>query len=147
MPTIHQKIHVRELNITVDSPKSNFQSYAGVDADLLNIGIATGAPLDLDSEGSRVVSYRTRNSNRATSTTQSPPSFQPVVGRPKTTSHPKTPFERLAVDYKERLTGAGDMDKFLKTIYSNAYIALVDAKEASSVRIPLIMRRAQAEFG
>ncbi|ETN84817.1 hypothetical protein NECAME_16999 [Necator americanus] len=114
MPTIHQKIHVRELNITVDSPKSNFQSYAGVDADLLNIGIATGAPLDLDSEGSR---------------------------------HPKTPFERLAVDYKERLTGAGDMDKFLKTIYSNAYIALVDAKEASSVRIPLIMRRAQAEFG
>ncbi|KIH58968.1 copper/zinc superoxide dismutase [Ancylostoma duodenale] len=60
------------------------------------------------------------------------------------TPPPKTPFERLAVDYKERLTGAGDMDKILKSLYSNAYIALVDAKEASSVRIPLSMRRAQA---
>ncbi|VDO25946.1 unnamed protein product [Heligmosomoides polygyrus] len=46
---------------------------------------------------------------------------------------PKTTFERLAVDYKERLTGAGDMDKILKSLYSNAYIALVDAKDASNI--------------
>uniref|UniRef100_A0A7I4YDE2 Mucin-5AC n=1 Tax=Haemonchus contortus TaxID=6289 RepID=A0A7I4YDE2_HAECO len=117
----------------------------GVDADLLNIGLATGAPLDLEAEGAQVVPYRTRNVP-ATSTSL-PPAAVPVFHkaphvRPKSTTKPKTAFERLAVDYKERLTGAGDMDKFLKSIYSNAYIALIDAKEAPNVRLPLNMRRA-----
>ncbi|VDO77885.1 unnamed protein product [Haemonchus placei] len=117
----------------------------GVDADLLNIGLATGAPLDLEAEGAHVVPYRTRNV--PATTTSLPPAAVPVFHkaphvRPKSTTKPKTAFERLAVDYKERLTGAGDMDKFLKSIYSNAYIALIDAKEAPNVRLPLNMRRA-----
>ncbi|KHJ79735.1 hypothetical protein OESDEN_20609, partial [Oesophagostomum dentatum] len=147
-PIAERKINIKELNSTVNDPSSLRRSFGGVDADLLNLGIVTGAPLDLESEGSNVVAYRTRNVNRISSTTQQPPAVQrSVVGRAKATSHPKTPFERLVVDYKERLTGAGDMDKFLKSLYSNAYIALIDAKEASSVRIPLSMRRAQAGLG
>ncbi|CAJ0600534.1 unnamed protein product [Cylicocyclus nassatus] len=147
-PINHQKLHIRDLNSTVEKSKL-LSSYGGIDADLLNnIALATGAPLDLEAEGTQLVAYRARNTGRAPSTTLAPSTIsRSMVGRPKTTSPPKTPFERLAVDYKERLTGAGDMDKFLKTIYSNAYIALVDAKEASSVRIPMSMRRAQASLG
>ncbi|RCN35840.1 hypothetical protein ANCCAN_18287 [Ancylostoma caninum] len=62
---LHQKILVRELNVSVDNPnpKPNAQ-YGGVDADLLGIGFPTGAPLDLENEGNRLVAYRTRNLNK-----------------------------------------------------------------------------------
>ncbi|KAK5975957.1 hypothetical protein GCK32_020174, partial [Trichostrongylus colubriformis] len=124
------------------------KSYGGIDADLLGIGLATGAPLDLEMEGSRVVPYRTRNVPRATSTeTPPPPVLQKQTHvRAKGITKPKTAFERLAVDYKERLTGAGDMNKILKSLYSNAYIALVDAKEAPNVRLPLNIRRAELQY-
>ncbi|KAK6011790.1 hypothetical protein OSTOST_23114, partial [Ostertagia ostertagi] len=131
-----------------ENTRAERRSYGGADADLLGIGLATGAPLDLENEGGRVVPYRIRNIPRASS-----PDLPPVAAvhnqphaRMKNTVKPKTAFERLAVDYKERLTGAGDMDKILKTLYSNAYIALVDAKEAPNVRLPLNIRRAELQY-
>lgn len=143
-------LHVRDgSNVTTERNTVRPKSYGGDDADLLNIGLATGAPLDIESEASRLVAYRTRNMQRASSPPEpTTPVFPktPIV-RTKNTAQPKTTFERLAVDYKERLTGAGDMDKILKSLYSNAYIALVDAKDASNVRIPLSMRRAELRYG
>ncbi|WKX98519.1 hypothetical protein Q1695_013867 [Nippostrongylus brasiliensis] len=147
-PAAHIRVGMG-VNGTAERTTSRPRVILGDDVDLLGIPIITGAPLDIEAEASQLVAYRTRNLQRPPPPPLLPPPIPvpPQTPRAKNIVHPKTPFERLAVDYKERLTGAGDMDKILKTLYSNAYIALVDAKEARNVRIPLSMRRAEIELG
>ncbi|VDM58131.1 unnamed protein product [Angiostrongylus costaricensis] len=134
--------------VTNNTKKAITKSRNGIDANALNMKFVTGAPLDLDNEDNHAVAYRNRNLHRSASSTNPPaPTFPKPSGKPRYFTHPKTPFERLVVDYKQRLAGGMDIDKILKSIYSNAYIALIDAKDAPKVQIPLSMRRAEITLG
>ncbi|KJH46489.1 hypothetical protein DICVIV_07438 [Dictyocaulus viviparus] len=140
-PTQKQLLRIRDVT---KNTKFVTKSYSTRGNGFVSMKFVTGAPLDLENEDINEINYQTKNSPRTASsigTTTLTPQL-PTVGKPKTTTHPKTPFERLVVDYKQRLAGAVDIDKILKSIYSNAYIALIDAKDAPKVQIPLNVRRA-----
>uniref|UniRef100_A0A0K0DK00 DEK_C domain-containing protein n=1 Tax=Angiostrongylus cantonensis TaxID=6313 RepID=A0A0K0DK00_ANGCA len=143
------QIHEVVSNTINNTKKVIIKSRNGIDANALNMKFVTGAPLDLDNEDNHALAYRNRNLHRSASSTNPPaPTFpKSTSGKPRHFTHPKTPFERLVVDYKQRLAGGMDIDKILKSIYSNAYISLIDAKDAPKVQIPLSMRRAEITLG
>lgn len=46
-----------------------------------------------------------------------------------------TEFERLASDYRQRLSNTGDINRLLRSLYENAYISLSEAKETPKSRV------------
>uniref|UniRef100_A0A1I7XTW8 Histone-lysine N-methyltransferase SETMAR n=1 Tax=Heterorhabditis bacteriophora TaxID=37862 RepID=A0A1I7XTW8_HETBA len=143
-PIVVTGLEVFDRKKTQEIPR---RSYTENDADLLGIGLATGAPLDLESEGKAEAVYHSRNQLR---TTTSPINLTeatsiPTTTRGRGTTHTQTAFEKLAVDYRTRLAGTVDIDKMLKSFYKNAYIALVERNDLQKIQKPEESRRSYIE--